>query len=104
MNKISVKYQNCNTTKEENHINYQNLQKKKSGRKPSLSPEICLFLTLLRLRVGLPEQDIAFRFGISQTLVSRMLVTWVSCLPRELSSFGQIEKMFKVLPTRFSEV
>ena len=50
--------------------NYQTSQKKKSGRKPSLSPENCLFLTLLRLRVGLPEQNIAFRFGISEALVS----------------------------------
>ena len=38
-----------------------------------------------RLRVGLPEQDIAFRFGISQALVSRILVTWISFLARELS-------------------
>ena len=35
---------------------YQTFQRKKFGRKPSLSPENCLFLTLLRLRVGLPEQ------------------------------------------------
>ena len=64
---------------------YQISQKKKSGRKPSLSPENCLFLTLFRLRVGLPEQDIAFRFGISQALVSMILVTWISFLARELS-------------------
>ena len=49
--------------------NYQTSQTKKSGRKPSLSSENCLFLTLLRLRVGLPKQDIAFKFGISQVLV-----------------------------------
>ena len=64
---------------------YQISQKKKSGRKPSLSPENCLFLIFLRLRIGLPEQDIAFRFGISQDLVARILVTWISFLARELS-------------------
>ena len=64
--------------------NYQTSQKKKSGRKPSLSPENCLFLTLLRLRVGLPEQDIACRFSISQALVSKILVSWISFLDREL--------------------
>ena len=65
--------------------NDQTSQKKKSGRKASLSPENCLFLTLLRLLVGLPEQDIAFRFGISVALVSRILVTWISFMARELS-------------------
>ena len=50
-----------------------------------MSPEDCLFLTLLRLRVRLPEKDIAFRFGISQALVSRILVTWISFLAPELS-------------------
>ena len=49
-----------------------------------MSPGNCLFLTLLRLRVGLPEQDIAFRFGISQALVSRILVTWIRFLSCEL--------------------
>ena len=32
--------------------NYQTSQKKKSGRKPSLSPENCLFLTLLSWSTG----------------------------------------------------
>ena len=65
--------------------NYQTSQKKKSGRKPSLSPENCSFLTLLWLWVGLLKQDIAFRFGISQVLVSRILVTWISFLACKLS-------------------
>ena len=50
-----------------------------------MPPKNCLFLTLLRLQVGLPEQDVGFRFGISQALVSRILVTWISFLARELS-------------------
>ena len=37
------------------------------------------------MQVGLPEQDTAFRFGISQALVSRLLVTWISFLACELS-------------------
>ena len=60
-------------------------KKKKSGRKPGLSSESCLLLTLFSLRVGLPEQDIAFRFGISRALVSRILVTSISFLARKLS-------------------
>ena len=52
-----------------------------------MSAENCLFLTLLRLRVGLPEQDIAFRFGISQALVSRIFSfnIYISFLARDLS-------------------
>ena len=62
-----------------------NFSKKKSGRKPGLSSESCLLLTLFSLRVGLPEQDIVFRFGISRALVSKILVTWISFLARKLS-------------------
>ena len=64
--------------------NYQISQKGKSGRKSSLSPENCFFLTLLRL-LGQLEQDIVFRFGISQALNSRILVTWISFLACKLS-------------------
>ena len=71
MNKIKDKIPKLRYYQREKQFskkNCQSSQKKKSGRKPSFSPENCLFLTLLRLRVTLPEQDIAFRFGISQTL------------------------------------
>ena len=67
MNKIKNKIPKLQYYRKEksfNEKNYQTLQKKKCGRKPSLSPENCLFLTLLS--IGLPEQDLAFRFGISQ--------------------------------------
>ena len=67
--------------------NYQTSQKKKKNLGESLvcQQKIVLFLTLLRLRVCLPEQYIAFRFGISQALVSRILITWIRFLDRKLS-------------------
>ena len=44
-------------------INYQTSKnEKKSGKKTSLSIENCLFLTLIRLRVGLTKTDLAFLF------------------------------------------
>ena len=56
--------------------NYQTSKnKKKSGKKPSLSIENCLSLTFIRLRVGLTETDLAFRFQVSQSLISRILAT-----------------------------
>ena len=66
--------------------NYQTSKnKKKSGKKPSLSSKNCLFLTLIRFRVGLTETDLAFRFQVPQLLISRILARWISFLPQELS-------------------
>ena len=36
------------------------------------------FLVLVRLRLGLMEQDIAYRFNISQSTVSRIIITWIN--------------------------
>ena len=38
------------------------------------------FLTLVRLRLGLMEEDLAHRFGISQSTVSRIILTWINFL------------------------
>ena len=47
------------------------------GRHRSLTPLNEYFLTLCRLRAGLKEQDLAYRFGISQSTVSRIVTTWL---------------------------
>ena len=36
-----------------------------------------LFLTLIKLRIDLKERDLADRFGISVSSVSKYLITWV---------------------------
>ena len=38
------------------------------------------FLTLCRLRCGLMEVDLAYRFHISQTTVSRICIAWINFL------------------------
>ena len=48
------------------------------GRPRSLPPMEELFLTLVRLQLGLLEQDIAYRFGISQSTVSRIFTSWIN--------------------------
>ena len=48
------------------------------GRSRSLTPLNEFFLTLCRLRLGLCEQDLAYRFKISQTTVSRIFITWIN--------------------------
>ena len=48
------------------------------GRPRKLSPLEEFFLTMVRLRLGLLEQDIAYRFSISQSTVSRIFTTWIN--------------------------
>ena len=50
----------------------------KKGRPRKLPPLKEFFLTIVRLRLGLLEQDIAYRFGISQSTVSRIFTTWIN--------------------------
>ena len=45
-----------------------------AGRKPVLSMEDQLFMTLMRLRLGRSEQDLAYQFGVSLSSVSRTIV------------------------------
>lgn len=52
--------------------------KSKRGQKRSLSPLNEFFLLLVHLRLGLFEQDLAYRFGISQSSVSRILLTSIN--------------------------
>lgn len=67
--------------------NYQHSQNhRKGGKKMVLDIEDLLLLTLMRLRVGTPEFDLAFRFQVSQSLISRILATWIPFLAKELES------------------
>ena len=49
-----------------------------------MSPEQELFLVLIRLHLGLLVQDIAHRFNISTTQVSRIFKTWIIFLYQRL--------------------
>ena len=77
----------------------------KKGRPRILNPSEELFMTLIRLRLGLMEQDIAFRFVVSQSTVSRIVITWTNFLFLELKKIplwppkevitGNMPKQFK---------
>ena len=57
-------------------------QKRGPPRKLELHDE--LLLTLMRLGLALLEGDLAFRFGIYQSLVSQIIHTWVVVLYNRL--------------------
>ena len=62
----------------------ENRKHKKGGTNSVLNVEDLLLLTLVRLRIDTSELDFSFRFKISQSLVSRILSTWIPFLAREL--------------------
>ena len=65
-----------------------------------------LFMTLLKLKLDLSVHDIAFRFQISSTTVSRYFITWVCFLYQELREidwFPSQEQVGTTLPFSFRE-
>ena len=75
-----------------NHLKYwsssggtdQSSMKYNTGRKRKLPPLEEFFLVLVRLRLGLLEQDLAYRFGVSQSTISRIVITWINFLYLQL--------------------
>jgi len=61
----------------------------KTGRHPKLPLIEQFFLTVVRLCLGLLEQDLANRFGISVSSVSRITATWINLM---FHSFKAIER------------
>ena len=53
---------------------------RKQSRPAKLSPLNQFSLTLMKLKLNFPMQDLAFRFTISKSLVSKYIITWVCFL------------------------
>ena len=63
-------------------------------------------LVLMRLKAGLFVQDLADRFGISASLVSRICITWINLLYHELKDlfpFPTQELVRKNMPKEFAQ-
>ena len=78
----------------------------KVGVSCSLSLEEQLFLTLVRLRLGLLERDIAFRFQISQATVSRITCTWINLMYhsfKSIETFPSWHVVKKYMPESFKK-
>ena len=80
--------------------------RKKPGPSRKLSSLDEFLLVLMRLKAGLFVQDLADRFGISISLVSRICITWINLLYFELKDifpFPTQELIRKNMPEKFAE-
>ena len=70
----------CYTVHELCYIGENGMSRGKRCRSRALPPLEKFFLTLVRLRLGLMEEDIADRFAGSQLTLSCVITTWVNFL------------------------
>ena len=83
---------------------HQGSQVRERHRK--LDAENQLFMLLVKLRLNLKTRDLAFRFGLSPSQVSRYLTTWICFLyhhVKELEWMPSIEQVAGTLPCSFKE-
>jgi len=78
----------------------------KQGRRCKLPLVEQFFLTLVRLRLGLLELDLANRFGVSQSTVSRITTTWINLMYhtfKGIEVFPSWHIVKKYMPTIFKD-
>ena len=71
---------NLKYSKKQEESDIQSGAENKRLRPRSLPPLEEFFMTLVRLRLNLVEQDLAYKFGLSQSTVSRNTCTWINFL------------------------
>ena len=64
-----------------------------------LDPFNQLFLTLIKLRLNVLERDLAIRFGISISVVSKYFITWVNFLYCHLNEIQWMPQVAQVKST-----
>ena len=72
-----------------------------------LTPLDEFFLVLVRLRLGLFERDLADRFGVSVSTVSRICITWINFLYlklKEIPMWPKKELVVSCMPTCFKQL
>ena len=89
-----------------NELNYWGSKQRTHQRHYSckLNPINQLFLTLVKLRLNLKVKDLAFRFGISATSVSRYIITWICFLYQHLKELDwspTVKQVMGTLPHSF---
>ena len=90
-----------------NHLRYWGTEENATRkRKLKLNPLNQLFLVLVKLRLNLRERDIAYRFGVSTSTVSKYFITWICFLYQHLSEIDwkpSPEQVRRTLPQAFRE-
>ena len=69
-----------------------------------LSNFLCFLLTLMKLRLNLPNYDLGFRFCVHETTISRILTSWLHLLDVRLSKlihWPEREAVQKMMPWCF---
>ena len=68
------------------------------------SPTLSKFLTLMKLKLNMPMQDLAYRFGISLPTVSRIFLAWMVVLDVQLAPlirWPEREDLWRTMPQCF---
>ena len=91
-----------------NELNYWGSTKKTATRKrkTKIDPLNQLFLTLIKLRLNPRERDLAIRFEIAVSTVSKYFITWISFLYHHLGELQwspSVEQVRGTLPQAFRE-
>ena len=91
-----------------NKLTYWGSDSNKSDkrRKMKLDPINQLFLALIKQKLNLPHRDLAHRFGISVSVVSKYFITWICflyCHLHEIDWMPTVEQVKGTLPYAFKE-
>jgi len=90
------------------HLNYWGAKEgvRQRRRKRKLDPKNQFFLTMVKLKLNLKLADLAYRFGVSSTVASRYITTWISFLYhqfKEIDWMPTVDQVTGTLPTAFRE-
>ncbi|XP_050389561.1 uncharacterized protein LOC126808685, partial [Patella vulgata] len=97
---IDMKYDKGSKTYEYNF--FSNRYISKPGKKRALTLQDEFFITLVRLKLGLPSKDCSKRFGISESSFSSIFRTWTTLLSKELTNLCELPSIESVVQTKAS--
>jgi hypothetical protein len=74
---------------------------KARGAKRKLTPQDELLLTLVRFRLGLLHEDLAYRFGIAVSTVNDIITTWTQFMYHQFNRLSQyVPQTFHLVTTQ----